>query len=170
MVTTSDVKRLREETGAGVMDSKRALEEAGGDFDRARDLIRKRGIATAAKRSDRETGQGLVEAYIHGGGRIGALVEVNCETDFVARTDTFRDLARDIAMQVAAMNPGALDVDGLPDDAPTDVPGGREQQALLTQQFIKDPSKTVGDLVQDAIAQTGENIRVTHFARFELGS
>ncbi len=165
MVSTDDVKRLREVTGAGVMDSKRALEQAGGDFDRAREILREQGAAAAAKRSERATSQGLVESYIHGGGRIGALVEVNCETDFVARTDTFRALARDVAMQVAAMNPLALEVE----DVPAEAPGDRTQHALLRQAFIKDSSKTIGDLVQDAIAQTGENVRIARFARFELG-
>ena len=165
MVTADDVKRLRAETGAGVMDSKRALEEADGDFEGARRLLRERGVALAAKRSERSTGQGLVEAYIHGDGRIGALVEVNCETDFVARTDTFRQLARDIAMQVAAMNPLVL----TEADVPEDAAGDRAQHALLAQPFIKDGSHTIGELVQEAIAQTGENIRVAHFARFELG-
>lgn len=166
MVTTDDIKRLREETGAGVMDSKRALEEAAGDFERARELIREQGIAAAAKRVDRATSEGLVESYIHGAGRIGALVEVQCETDFVARTDTFKELARDVAMHVAAMNPLALTVE----DVPADAPGKAEDNALLTQSFIKDNSQTIGDLVQAAIGQTGENIRVSRFARFELGS
>ena len=166
MVTADDVKRLRAETGAGVMDSKRALEEADGDFEGARKLLRERGVAAAAKRSDRSTGQGIVEAYIHGDGRIGALVEVNCETDFVARTDTFRQLARDVAMQVCAMNPLGV----TEEDVPEDAPGDRAQHALLAQPFIKDGSQTIGELVQNAIAQTGENIRVSSFARFELGS
>ncbi len=165
MVTTDDVKRLREETGAGVMDSKRALEESNGDFEAAREFLRQHGVAQAAKRSDRETGQGIVEAYIHGEGRIGALVEINCETDFVARTETFRELARDVAMQVAAMAPLALALEDVPDDAP----GEREQHALLTQAFIKDNARTINDLLQEAIAQTGENIRISHFSRFELG-
>lgn len=166
MVSTDDVKRLREETGAGVMDSKRALEQAGGDFEKARLVLREQGAAAAAKRSERATSQGIVEAYIHGGGRIGALVEVNCETDFVARTDTFRALARDVAMQVAAMNPLGLAVEDVPDDAP----GDKGQHALLTQPFIKDSSKTIGDLVKDAIATTGENVKITRFSRFELGN
>ncbi len=164
-VTTADVKRLREETGAGVMDAKRALEDAEGNFDRAKDILRERGGAAAAKRAERETGQGVVESYIHGGGRIGVLVEVQCETDFVARTDTFRQLARDIAMQVAAMNPLAL----TPDAVPTDHEGTAEEHALLTQAFIKDGSKTIQDLIQDAVAQTGENIRVARFMRYALG-
>ncbi|MEX2445966.1 MAG: elongation factor Ts [Dehalococcoidia bacterium] len=165
-VSTEDVKRLREETGAGVMDAKRALDEAEGNFDRAKDVLRERGVAAAAKRSERETGQGMVESYIHGGGRIGVIVEVQCETDFVARTDGFRQLARDIAMQVAAMDPLAV----TPEDVPADHTGTVEERALLTQAFIKDASKTVQDLIQDTIAQTGENVRVARFARFELGS
>lgn len=166
MVTVDDVKRLREETGAGVMDAKRALDEAGGDFNKAKELLRERGIAAAAKRAERSTGQGVVEAYIHGGGRIGALVEVNCETDFVARTDAFRTLARDIAMQVAAMNPAAL----TPEEVPAGLPGEAKDHALLTQAFIKDGSRSIQDLVQEVIAQTGENVRVSRFSRFELGS
>ena len=165
MVTANDVKRLREETGAGVMDSKRALEQAGGNFDEAKKILREHGAAAAAKRADRTTGQGLVEAYIHGAGRIGALIELQCETDFVARTDTFKQLARDVAMQVAAMNPSAL----LPEDVPADFVGTREENALLTQNFIKDGSKKIQDLIQDASAVTGENIRIAHFSRFELG-
>lgn len=165
MVSTDDVKRLREETGAGVMDAKRALDEAGGSFDKAREILRERGIAQAAKRADRATGQGMVEAYIYNQGRIGAMVELQCETDFVARTDGFRQLARDIAMQVAAMSPRALTVE----EVPADAPGTAEEKALLTQAFIKDAGKTIGDLIQDQIAQTGENIRVARFSRFELG-
>lgn len=166
MVSTEDVKRLRDETGAGVMDAKRALDEAQGNFDQAREILREKGMAAAEKRAGRATGQGMVEAYIHGQGRIGAMVEVQCETDFVARTDTFRALTRDIAMQVAAMNPAAVEVDDVPDD----VVGSKEDKALLTQTFIKDGSKTIGDLVQEAIAQTGENIRIARFSRFELGA
>jgi elongation factor Ts len=148
-----------------VMEAKRALDEAEGDFGRAREILRERGVAAAAKRSERVTGQGVVEAYIHGQGRIGALVEVQCETDFVARTDAFRKLARDIAMQVAAMTPVAL----LPEDVPDGLPGAKEEHALLTQAFIRDASKTIQQLVQDVAAQTGENVRVARFSRFELG-
>ena len=165
MVSVEEVKRLRAETGAGVMDAKRALDEASGDFDQARVLLRERGMAVAAKRSDRSTGQGLVEAYVHGGGRIGALVELNCETDFVARTDEFRTLARDIAMQVAAMNPQALS----PEEFPDDGEGDPNEQSLLTQSYIREPGRSIGDLIQEVIAKTGENIRVSRFERFELG-
>ena len=166
-VSVDDVKRLREETGAGVMDAKRALDDAAGDFARARALLRERGIAAAAKRSDRETGQGVVESYVHGEGRIGVLVEVNCETDFVARTDEFRALARDLALQVAAMNPAALDPDDVEDGE--NAPADREQAALLTQAFVKDPARSVRQRIEETIASTGENIRVARFARFELG-
>ncbi|TAK73651.1 MAG: elongation factor Ts [Dehalococcoidia bacterium] len=147
------------------MDAKKALEEAGGNFDKAKELLRERGVAAAAKRSERETGQGVVEAYIHGQGRIGAIVELQCETDFVARTDAFKTLARDVAMQVAAMNPLAL----TPEEVPADAAGTKEENALLTQAFIKDGKKSVATLVQDVISTTGENIRIARFARFEIG-
>jgi len=164
VVSTEDVKRLREETGAGVMDAKRALDDAAGDFDKAREILREQGVAAAAKRADRTTGQGLVDAYLHQG-RIGAMVEVQCETDFVARTDGFKELARNVAMQVASMNPLAL----TPDEVPEDAGGTPEENALLTQAFIRDGSKTIGDLVQDLIGATGENIRIARFTRYELG-
>ena len=170
MVTTADVKALRDATGAGVMDAKRALEEADGDFEAAKLVIQQQGLASAAKRSGRETNQGIVVAYTHpagkGGGRIGALVELNCETDFVARTDGFQALAHEIAMQVAAMNPIAITSEEIPSDIESDT----EPMALMEQNSIRDGSKTVGELVQDEIAKTGENIRVARFSRFELGS
>lgn len=165
-VSTEDVKKLREETGAGVMDAKRALDETDGNFEKAKAILRERGIAAAAKRAERETGQGVVEAYIHGGGRIGVIVEVQCETDFVARTDTFRQLAKDVAMQIAAMNPMAL----TPEEVPAEHNGTAEENALLTQTFIKDGSRTIQQLVQDVVATTGENVRIARFARFELGA
>jgi len=169
MVTTADVKALREATGAGVMDAKRALEDASGDFEAAKAIIQQQGLASAAKRADRETNQGIVTAYTHpagkGGGRIGAMVELNCETDFVARTDEFQELAREVAMQVAAMNPSVVSSDELSDD----IEGDAEQLVLLNQTSIRDSSRTIGDMVQDAIAKTGENIRVTRFSRFEIG-
>ena len=161
------VKELRDRSGAGVMDAKRALDEADGDMERAAALLRERGLAAAAKRAERETSQGVVDTYIHAGGRIGALVEVNCETDFVANTDEFRALVHEVAMQVAAMNPAVVapaDRVGRPE-----LDGADEEVALLSQPWVKDGSKTVGELVQDAVARTGENIRVRRFARFELG-
>jgi len=164
-ITTEMIKRLREETGAGVMDAKRALEEADGDMAKAKAILKERGIAAAAKKSERATNQGLVEAYIHAGGRIGVLVEVNCETDFVAKTQNFQQLARDIAMQVAAMQPLVVDIG----QRTPDMEGSDEEVALLAQPFIRDGSRTIGDLVKEAIATTGENIRVARFSRFELG-
>jgi len=142
------------------MDCKRALQEADGNLDRAMELLREQGLAQVAKRAGREAMQGVVESYIHGGGRIGVLVEVNCETDFVARTPDFRDLAHDIAMQIAAQNPSSIDGES---DDPMALP-------LLKQPFIKDPGRTIADLVRDTAAKTGENIVVRRFARFELGS
>ena len=163
--STEDVKRLREQTNAGVMDCKRALEESAGDFEKAVGILKERGLAAAEKRSGREASQGLVESYIHGNGKIGVLVEVNCETDFVARTDTFKTLAHDIAMQIAASAPLAVTEDQLPADAE----GVPEETVLLKQPFIKDPGKTIQELVTAAIASTGENIVVRRFSRFQLG-
>jgi elongation factor Ts len=160
------VRELREATGAGVMDCKRALEEAGGDVARATALLREQGLAAAAKRADREANQGVVQSYIHAGGRIGVLVEVNCETDFVANTEEFRALARDIAMQIAAMNPLVVNAE----DRTAEIEGRDEEVVLLSQPFIRDASKTIGALVTDAIAKTGENIRVRRFVRYELGA
>jgi elongation factor Ts len=164
-VTTAMVKELRDATGAGVMEAKRALEEAGGDMKRAAEILRERGIAAAAKRAGRETRQGVIEAYIHAGGRIGVLVELNCETDFVANTPEFRQLAKDIAMQIAAMNPLVI----APEDRTPEMEGPDEEIVLLKQPFIRDASKTIDDLVKDVIARTGENVRVSRFVRFELG-
>lgn len=165
-VTNEMVKQLREATGAGVMDCKRALEEADGDLEKAMVILREKGIAAAAKRAERETNQGVVQSYIHAGGRIGVLVEVNCETDFVAKTDEFTGLARDIAMQIAAMNPLVVNVD----DRKPEMEGRDEEIVLLSQPFIKDSGKTIGDMVKDAIAKTGENVRISRFVRFELGA
>ena len=151
MATGKDeVKRLREETGAGVMDCKRALEESKGDFEHAKALIKERGLAKAQKKSDREAKEGIVEAYVHAGGRIGAMVEVSSETDFVARNPEFRELAKELAMQVAAMDPKDVD-------------------ELLEQAYIRDASKKVGELVTGIAAATGENVRVRRFKRFQLG-
>ena len=159
------VKELRERTSAGVMECRDALDEADGDIDRAIALLRERGVVMAEKRADRETGQGLVECYIHAGGRIAAMVELNCETDFVARTDDFKSLAHDMSMQVAATNPLAVSEEDLPSEAG----GDPEELCLLRQPFIRDPSQTVDDVVKEVIAKTGENIRIRRFARFELG-
>jgi elongation factor Ts len=166
VVTAEDVKKLRELTNAGVMDCKKALDESGGSIDKAVQILREKGVASAEKRAGRETQQGLVESYIHAGGRIGVIVEVNCETDFVARTDDFKKLAHDIAMQIAGV-PTTLAI--TEEDLPADADGTVEETVLLKQPFIRDGSRTVESLVKDLIAQTGENIKVRRFARFELG-
>jgi len=153
-ISATQVKELRDKTGAGVMECKTALDEAGGDVEKAVAILQERGIALAEKRGGRETSQGLVECYIHAGGRIGAMVEVNCETDFVARTDDFKALTHDLAMQVAATGPLALTQDDLPEDAE----GDPAELCLLTQAFIKDDSRTIDEVVKDVIAKTGENI------------
>jgi len=166
-ITTAQIKELRESSGAGVMDAKRALEEADGDMKRAREVLREKGVLAAAKRADRETLNGVVDSYIHAGGRIGVLVEVNCETDFVANTDDFRQLARNVALQVAAMNPAFIS----PEEragAPV-VEGSDDEVCLLQQPFIRDPKLTIGDLVKETVAKTGENVKVRRFVRFELG-
>jgi len=166
VATAEDVKRLRELTQAGVMDCKRALDEAGGDIDKAVQLLREKGVASAAKRAERETTQGLVESYIHAGGRIGVLVEINCETDFVARTEQFKKLAHDVAMQIAGI-PTTLAI--TEDELPEDAEGTLEETVLMKQTSILDSSRTIEQMVREAIAQTGENIRIRRFARFELG-
>ncbi len=164
-ITTAEIKALRDLTGAGIMDSKRALEEADGDMDKAQEILREKGIASAAKKSDRETDQGLVESYIHSGGRIGAMVEANCETDFVARTEDFRALAHDIAMQVAAMNPAYIDETAIPEGEDVNP----QEACLLQQPFIKDPSMTIDELIRVSVGKVGENIRIRRFSRFSLG-
>ncbi len=164
-VTTAMIKQLRETTGAGVMDAKRALDATGGNLDKAKEIIREQGLARADKRSERETRQGKVESYLHAGGRIGVLVELNCETDFVANTDEFKGLARNVAMQIAAMNPAVVSVE----DRKPEHEGSDVEVCLLSQPYIKDGSRTIADLVKDVVAKTGENVRVSRFVRFELG-
>ena len=164
-ITATDVKELRAMCGAGVMECRNALTETGGDKQKAIDLLKEQGCLKAAKKAERVTAQGLIEAYIHTGGRIGAMIELNCETDFVARTDEFKQLAHDIAMQVAAMNPEYLS----PEDIPVGIECDPASVCLLSQSFIKDPSRLVSDLVVEVIAKTGENIRISRFSRFEIG-
>lgn len=149
-ISVDDIKKLREKTGAGVADCRKAFEEAKGDFKAAEELLKSWGIDKAASKSDRVVGAGLIETYMHGGGKVGAMVEVNCETDFVARTDEFKNLAHELAMQVAAM-------------APKDV------GELEKQDWIRDSSKKISDIVKGTIAKVGENIVVKRFERFELG-
>lgn len=157
--TTELIKELREITGAGIMECKKALEDAVGDLTKAQQLIKERGLAMAEKKAGREASQGVIDSYVHAG-RIGALIELNCETDFVARTDDFKTLAREIAMQVAATNPSRISAQEPSEDG--DVP-------LLDQPYIRDASKTVQELVNETIAKVRENIVIRRFARFELG-
>lgn len=195
-ITATQVKELRERTGAGMMDCKKVLTEAGGDMDKAIELLRTKGMAKAAKKAGRETAQGLVSSYIHPGGGVGVLVEVSCETDFVARTDEFQAFVRDIAMHIAAANPLALDAESLdqstlesereifikqameegkPQEIAEKIVEGRlkkfrKENALLEQPFVKDPDMTIEELVQSKIASLGENMRIRRFARFAIGS
>lgn len=150
-VKVKDIKKLREKTGAGIADSRKALGESGGDFKKAEELVKSWGIEKAASKSDRAVGAGLVETYIHGAGKIGAMVEVNCETDFVAKTDEFKNLAKEIAMQVSAMDP-------------------KDVEDLMGQDYIRDSSKKIEQLVKETIAKVGENIVIKRFIRFELGN
>ena len=165
MITATQVKTLRDKTGAGVMDSKRALEEADGDMDRATQLLAEKGLAAAAKRSHRITSEGQIISYIHTGGRVGVMVEIKCETDFVGKTQEFADLGKNIAMQIAAMNPMYLDTDSVPDE----VGGISDNEILMLQEYIRDPSKNIGDLIKEIISKTGENIKINRYVRYELG-
>ena len=164
-VSKETIKEIREKTGAGVMDCRKALDEAGGNMDKACEILIQRGIALAEKKSDRAAEQGVVEAYIHSGGKIGVLVEVNCETDFVARTDQFKELAHDIALQIAAMSPQFISEEETAQEKDCDP----KTVCLLSQPFIKDPTKTIQDVITETIAKVGENIKVRRFTRFELG-
>ncbi|HET9767950.1 MAG TPA: translation elongation factor Ts [Thermoanaerobaculia bacterium] len=194
-VTPQMVKELRERTGAGMMDCKNALLEANGEMERAVDVLRKKGLASAAKKAGRVTAEGAVGSYIHAGGKIGVLVEVNCETDFVARTDDFQELVKDIAMHIAAADPRFVrreevteDVlvreravqrektlaEGKPEKVVDKIVEGRMEKffaehVLLEQPFVKDPDKTVQDLVNAKVAKIGENVQVRRFSRFKLG-
>ena len=149
-ITSTQVQALREKTGCGMMDCKKVLVETDGNEEKAIELLRKKGMASAAKRAGWVAAQGLVESYIHQNGRVGALVEVSCETDFVARTDIFKNLVHEICMQIAAMNP-------------------KDVKALLEQEYIRDGSRKMGDLIKEAIAKLGENIVVKRLQRFEIG-
>jgi len=194
-VSTSLIKELRQKTGVGIMDCKAALQECNGDIDQAVDYLRKKGIATAKKRSDRAVSEGRIQSYIHAGGKIGVLVEVNCETDFSAKTEDFSNFVKDIALQVAATNPISVDRERLPTEA---VEKEREiystqardsgkpekvidkivdgklnkffsEVCLLEQPFIKNPDIKIQDLLNEMIAKTGENIVIRRFVRFQLG-
>lgn len=195
MISAKMVKELRELTGAGMMDCKKALQETNGDIEKASDFLREKGLAAAAKKAGRVASEGVVEAYIHGNGRIGVLVEINCETDFVAKTDQFQDLARNIAMQIAAANPQYVKREEVPEDQVAKEKEILKSQALnegkpekivakmvegridkffkeiclLEQAYIRDPDVTVQELITEKIATIGENINIRRFARFELG-
>ena len=194
-ITTEMIKELRAATNAGVLDCRKALTEADGDFQKAVDWLREKGMATAAKRADREASQGTVELYSHGGGRVGVMVEVNCETDFVARSDKFRELAHELALQIAASAPRYLKVEaipaevleheaeiarvrakeeGKPDNVVEKIVAGRlekfkDEVVLSRQAYIRDESITVEKLILEAVAAIGENIIVRRFQRWELG-
>ena len=194
-ITAKMVAELRNHTGAGMMDCKKALEETGGDMQKAIELLRTKNIVKADKRAGRQAAEGLIDTYVHFNGKIGVLVELNCETDFVARTDDFRQLAKDICLHVASAAPLAVRIEDLPSDlvdterriyeaqvaeekkpdaVRVKIVEGRlrkfyEERVLLEQKFVKDDSLTVGDLVKQLAARTGENVQVRRFARFELG-
>ena len=195
IVTAQMVSNLREKTGAGLLDCKKALTESGGNQEEAITILRKKGAATAAKKSDRATNSGLVESYIHLGGKVGVLIEVGCETDFVARNEDFVNFTREIALQIAAMNPQFVRKDEVTDDviaherevllAKAKESGKPEpvvqkmvdgqiskwtkEICLLDQSFVKNPDKTINDLQQELIAKIGENVKIRRFVRFELG-
>ncbi len=194
-ITAEMVKQLRDKTAAGMMDCKQALTECGGDMEKAVDFLRKKGLATAAKRAGRSMTEGVIVPYIHTGGKIGVLVEVNCETDFVAKNEDFQEFAKNIAMHVAAMNPVSIK----PEDVPSDilererdiykaqaVEMGKpekmldkivegklnkfyKESCLLNQAYVKDPNVTIGDLLNELIAKIGENISIKRFVRYQIG-
>jgi elongation factor Ts len=193
--TAKDVQELRRRTGAGMMECKKALEETAGDMEKAVEYLRKKGIAKAEKRAGRTTSEGVITSYIHPPGKIAALVELNCETDFVARTDDFKSLAREVAMHIASAAPLAVDKDGVPADAVererriaeeqvrasgkpdhliSKIVEGKleafyKQVALLSQPWIRDDKKTIGDLIKEASSRLGENVQVRRFVRFQMG-
>lgn len=164
-ISTDMIKQLRGRSGAGVMDCRGALMETNGDMAKAEELLKEKNVARVEKKSSRTTEQGIVGTYIHTGGRIGAMVELNCETDFVARTPEFQELAHNLAMQIAAQEPVCIDESQMPDDDDCDP----EIACLLLQSFIKDPDLKIRDLITETAAKVRENIRVRRFARFELG-
>jgi elongation factor Ts len=164
-IKTARVKELREQSGAGVMECRNALLEAEGDIEKAFQILRQRSLLKAEKKRMRSATQGLIEGYLHAGGRIGAMVEVNCETDFVARAAEFKELAHHLAMQVAAQDPKFISREEIPEGADVEP----EAICLLLQPYIKSPDQTVQDIITEAIAKVGENIKVSRFVRFELG-
>jgi elongation factor Ts len=195
-ITAAMVKQLREKTNAGIMDCKAALKDCDGDMEKAVDFLRKKGLATAAKRAGREASEGTVQSYIHMGGKIGAMVEVNCETDFVAKNEDFLEFARNIAMHIAATNPVALTEEevpanvieremaiyreqakelGKPEQMIDKIAQGKmgkfyKENCLMNQQYVRDPDKTIADYLNEMIARTGEKMTIKQFARFQIGA
>ena len=195
MYTAKDVQTLRQRTGAGMMECKKALEEMSGDMDKAIEHLRKKGIAKAEKRTGKQTSEGLITSYIHHNGKVGVLVELNCETDFVARTDDFKELAREVALHIASAAPVAVDKDGVdpalvererrifeeqarqsgkPDAIVQKMVEGKvesyyKEVVLLSQPYVREPKKTIGDLVKEVSAKVGENIQVRRFTRYQMG-
>ncbi len=195
MFTAKDVQTLRQRTGAGMMECKRALTENNGDMDKSAEYLRAKGIAKAGQRAGKQTSEGLITSYIHHNGKVGVMIEINCETDFVARTDDFKALAREIALHIASAAPAAVDRDGIPKDTIAVERRIAEEQAkasgkpetivkrmvegkvesyykdntLMNQPWIREPKKTVGDLVKEASAKVGENIQVRRFVRYQMG-
>ena len=195
MFTAKDVMSLRQRTGAGMMEAKKALEESKGDMDKAAEALRVKGIAKADKRSGKQTSEGVITSYVHHNGKVGVLVEVNCETDFVARTDDFKNLAKEIALHIASAAPVAVDRDGVPIEKVEVERRIAEEQAkasgkpanivermvqgkvdsfykdncLIYQPWIREPKKSIGDLIKEASAKVGENIQVRRFVRFQMG-
>jgi len=164
-ISTERIKELRDLSGAGIMDCRNALLETKGDLEKALQILKEQSLVRVEKKSHRAASQGLIETYVHTGGRIGAMVELNCETDFVARTAEFQELAHNLAMQIAAQEPLCITREQLPEDADTEP----EVACLLLQPFIKNPEQTIRDLIIETAAKVGENIKVSRFARFELG-
>lgn len=194
-ITTEQIKELREATGAGILDCRKALEAANGDFDKAVDFLREKGLATAAKRAGREASEGVIELYTHGGGRVGVMLEVNCETDFVARSEDFREFAHEVALQIAAMSPQFISEDDIPADVLEHereiarkraieegkpekildrivegrVEKFKDEACLLRQPYIRDEDLTIQQLLMEKIGKIGENIVVRRFERWQLG-
>ncbi|MBA3008020.1 MAG: translation elongation factor Ts [Proteobacteria bacterium] len=194
-ITSQMVKDLRDKTGAGMMDCKKALSENAGDMEKAVDFLRQKGLAIAAKRAGRATSEGVVETYIHAGGKLGVMVELNCETDFVAKTDDFLAFARDVAMHIAASNPVSLSRDDVPADivererqiyVQQAIESGKPENiaekmvagkidrflseiCLLEQQFVKNPEKSIQDMLTELVGKMGENVSIKRFARFQVG-
>jgi len=171
-ISAQDIKKLRDMTSAAVMDCKKALSEANGDINTAVEILKKKGIEIAAKKASRATAQGKIGSYIHAGGKIGVLVELNCETDFVANNDMFNEALKNISMHIAAMNPKYLKIEDVSQDELNGIANKEEfakENCLLSQPFVKDESKTISEYITEVVSKTGENVVLKRFVRFELG-